>query len=269
MNYNFIITEECNIMCKYCVFPKIENPHTATLEVLKKHLPYIKEIEISGYMDVQGGEIGLVPDDVLEYFFTTMDTKMYVSTNGLFLFKKMDKFKKYIETVQWHVTHTPMRYLIIPDVNHDELFISKGIVHDDIDDMVGFIESNKDMEFHYIDFEYDIEKPIEYNAIKYIKLYGAIKDLKNLSDDAKERIKGRMTENRNRRKLCMEENDSILIDLVNEKICLCQRNMHINVNLTERNLKERIKTKPKDFFNLSDVSCKSCGRLYEGKTRNM
>jgi len=267
MNYNFIITEECNVICKYCVFPKIENPHTATMEVLQKHLPYIKELEISGYMDVQGGEIGLVPDDILEYFFVIMDTKMFVSTNGLFL-NKIDKFKKYIDIVQWHVTPTPMKSLLIPDVNHDELFISKGIVHDDIDDMVEFIKSNKNIQFHYIDFEYDIEQHIEYNAIKYIKLYRKIKDLKNLSDDAKERIKGRTVENLNRRR-CMEENDSILIDLVNEKICLCQRNMHVNVSLTKENLERRMETKPRDFFDLSDTTCKSCGRLYEGKTRRL
>jgi len=272
MNFNFIITEKCNWECSYCFFPRIENQKHPKLKNLQKHIPYIKDIPIDGYMDVQGGEIGLVPIDILEYFFTTMKQKMYISTNGLFLTKKMhlnEKIRPYIEMIQWHVHPEPCNNIHIYDIHDKEIFISKGIVGSSMDNMINFLNYNKHIMFHYIDFEYYRNDLVFHDADKYRSLYAKINHIENLTEDAKQRIRKRVTESKDLRSKCMFHNDSILIDLVNENICLCQRNLDVNVNLTEKKLLERIETEPIDFFNLDMISCYSCGRLYEGKTRRL
>ncbi len=275
MNFNFIITEKCNWSCSYCFFPEIENQKQPKLEKIKKHLAYIKNYSIDGYMDVQGGEIGLVPVDILEYFFTTMGQKMYVSTNGVFLnnnFHKNEKIRPFVEMVQWHigiVDLKPKAYLV-QDIIDNGIFISKGIVHHDIDQMIDFIDYNKYIMFHYIDFEYPIHiRKLNHDREKYRELYNKILPIENLTKDAKDRIFKRINEWDQWRDICRKYNDSIMIDLVNEKICLCQRNLHINVDLNEENLNKRFKVAPIDFFDLSETTCESCGRLYEGKTRRL
>jgi hypothetical protein len=280
MNFCFIITEKCNWSCRYCFFPEIENQKQPKLEILEKHLPYIKDFSMDGflewkgikYMDVQGGEIGLVPVDILEYFFTTIGQKMYVSTNGVFLnnnFHKNEKIRPFIEIVQWHVFPDPSGAYLVQDMIDNGIFISKGIVHHDIDQMIDFINYNKYIMFHYIDFEYPIHIKLNHDREKYRELYNKILPIENLTKDAKNRIFKRINEWDQWRDICRKYNDSIMIDLVNEKICLCQRNLHINVDLNEENLKRRFKVAPIDFFDLSGTTCESCGRLYEGKTRRL
>jgi hypothetical protein len=128
---------------------------------------------------------------------------------------------------------------------------------------------NKHIIFHYIDFEYDIEEEVVYDRDKYKTLYSKINHLENLTEDAKIRIRKRAEESDELRYICRDKNDSVLIDLVNEKICLCQRNMDINEELNIANLFRRCWTDPAQFFNIKDETCFSCGRLYEGKTRRL
>ena len=69
----------------------------------------------------------------------------------------------------------------------------------------------------------------------------------------------------------MNYNHSILIDMVNENICLCQRQLDVFIPLNEENLIYRLKTFPKNLWmDLMigvgiDKSCDSCTRLYAGK----
>jgi hypothetical protein len=272
VNFNFILTEECNWNCEYCSFPKLKNPKKPDMDIIKMHLEYIKDFLIEGYMDVQGGEIGLVDIGLLEYFFTTMGRKMFISTNGVFLNKKMhlnEKIRPYIKMIQWHIFPSPDGFVVIDDIKDPDIFISKGIVYHDADEMIEFINMNKHILFNYIDFEYDIGKEVSYDREKYRDLYNKINHLENLTEDAKMRIRKRAQEPNDLRETCRDKNDSILIDLVNEKICLCQRNMHINVDLGLLTLFKRCWTDSKEFFDIKDETCFSCGRLYEGKTRGL
>ena len=107
INFNFVLTEQCNWRCKYCFFTDIQDQRSANFDIVKMHLEYIKDFMIEGYMDVQGGDIGLVDIGLLEYFFETMGRKMYVSTNGVFLNKKMhlnEKIKPFIKMI-WKIIY--------------------------------------------------------------------------------------------------------------------------------------------------------------------
>ena len=272
VNFNFILTEECNWCCDYCYFSDMDIPKSVTMESLKAHLEYIKDFNIKGYMDVQWGEIGLVDVGLLEYFFETMGRKMYISTNGVFLNKKIhlnEKIRPYIKMIQWHVYPNPHGDVQIENIKDSGIVITRGIVHDNMDEMIDFINANKHIYFEYVDFDYPLDSVIVHDRQKYMEFYQKLNHLENISEGAKNRIRERAQESDELRQLCMEKNDSILIDLVNERICLCQRNMHIHEELGLFNLYRRCWTDPAEFFDLNGNVCESCGRLYEGKTRNL
>lgn len=273
MNFNFILTEKCNWECDYCYFSGVEEPKTVTMNQLKKHLDYIKDFIIEGYMDVQGGEIGLVPENILEYFFKTMRKQMFISTNGVFLNRKYhlnENIRPFIKMIQWHVFPNPNDDAYVENIEDPGIKIVRGIVHDNADDMIGFLNNNKHLYIDYIDFDYDLDSNVEHDKLKYFEFYRKVKHLDNVSDEAKKRILDRVRERDGLRELCTTTNDSILIDLVNEKICLCQRSMQTNVDLNIAALWKRCHTEPKDYFEDQSLNnCKSCGRLYEGKTRRL
>jgi hypothetical protein len=243
------------------------------MRVLKKHLSYIKKIKIDGYMDVQGGEIGLVPVKLLEYFFKTMNTKMFISTNGEFIKRGLHRnknIKPYIKLIQWHIHPKPNGNILIEDINDSNFYISKGIVHDNKQEMIDFINTNKHIQFDYLDFEYKDDLYLEHDRSKYLDLYKSIEKLENVTKDAKKRILSRISESISLRDICRSRNDSIIINLVNETICLCQRNLHINIPLSKENILDFIEKKyPYKIFNYDNNNCSSCGRLYEGKTRRL
>jgi hypothetical protein len=51
------------------------------------------------------------------------------------------------------------------------------------------------------------------------------------------------------------------IDLVNEKLCLCQRCPEVNVDLNKCNCIRKLREFPKEMFNETAVGCDSCIRL--------
>lgn len=277
MNFNFILTEDCNWDCDYCYFSGLKRSggiiRTTTMEILQRHLPYLKDWQITGYMDVQGGEIGLVPEDILEYFLETMGRKMYFSTNGDFLNKKIhlnEKIRPYIKMIQWHVFPNPNGDAYVEDIKDSGIVIVRGIVHDNADEMIDFLNNNKHLYIEYIDFDYGLDVEVKHDRAKYLDFYHKLNHLENISEGAKNRIRQRAQEKEGLRSICQTRNDSVLIDLVNERICLCQRSMNVEVQLTLGALWNRCKTDPVDFFlDIDNGHCKSCGRLYEGKTRNL
>jgi hypothetical protein len=117
--------------------------------------------------------------------------------------------------------------------------------------------------FDYVEFEFDINEPRKMSMDMYKELYDSIQDLDNVSEYAKGIIRGRLNERPDHRSNCRNFNHSILIDLVNAKICLCQRQLDINIPLTEENLLYRLRTFPKDVFD--NDHCETCTRLYAGK----
>lgn len=265
-SFSFILTEVCDWNCPYCYFTGIKQKHPK-LEVFKKHLPYIKKIidklgDLVVNIDIQGGEVGLMNPDILEYFFDTIRKPIVVSTNGMFLarrFYSLPKIQPYVAQVMYHVTKDFKGM----EIFNSGLNISRGIVHDNIDVMIEFIKRYPYVIFDYVEFEFDINKPRKMNMDMYNELYEKIQKLDNVTDNAKNIIKQRLNEYPEHRDNCRNYNHSILIDLVNEKICLCQRQLDVNIPLTEENLIYRLRTFPKDVFD--NDHCDSCTRLYAGK----
>ncbi len=269
-SFSFILTEKCNWECPYCYFTGI-NQKEPKMEVYKKHLPYIKKIidklgDIVVNIDIQGGEIGTIPIELLEYFFQTIKKPIVVSTNGMFLEKKMnlnEKIRPYLSAIMYHVYNFNPYPTIIKNYEDNDIPILRGIVHDDIEKIINFIKKTSFINFDYVEFEYDINEARKIDKEKYKELLYRLEELPNVTDNAKNIIRGRLNENSNHRDNCKKYNHSILIDLVNANICLCQRQLDINIPLTEENLIYRLKTFPKDIF--KDDHCESCTRLYYGK----
>lgn len=244
---DLVPTEICKWDCNYCVFPNIQNPLETTKEIIDRHCSYIRyhihklksnNIDVRLYM--QGGEVGELPKPTIKHLLNTINNKITISTNGLFMEKEYHKdpeIRKYIKQIYWHVN---------PDCELDDIKdfsdyikIVRGVVHQDEDKMDLFIA--------YTDLN------IEYSEVE-----------NNLSD------KSRVSEDIINK--CRTLHNDITIDLVNEKICLCIRNFKsITIPLTEENLILALKSFPKDVYDLPDIkdsSCYSCCRLCINRTNN-
>ena len=268
----FIVTEKCDWKCDYCDFVSIEEPKSTSVKILKKHLPYVSEVlkKIGDYVvhiDIAGGEVGLLPLDVLQYFFKTLDFPLVVSTNGKFLERGYHKdpiIRPYIKEIQWHVYPHPKGVKIDVDYEDPVIFINKGIVGDNADDMVAFCEANPNIRLNYVDFEFPTDKPRKMDYHTYQDLYDKIKDVPNITDNAKNIVLGRLSERDNLRSLCEKFNQTAVIDLANEDIMFCHRSQNVTIPLNRENLIRRIQKFPKDIF-VGDKRCNACTRLYAGK----
>jgi len=271
-SFCFIATEICDWKCDYCDFVKIKEPKATNLEIIKKHLPYMADIihklgDYAVHVDIAGGEIGLLPIEVLQYFFKTIKVPIVVSTNGEFLKRNYHHdhiIRPLIKEIQWHVYPKPTGVKINVDYNDPDIFINKGIVGNNIDEMVDFCEANPDIQINYVEFEFPMDKPRKKDDELYKKLYEKIRNIANITDNAKNIIKGRVNENPNLRNLCEQFNQTVVTDLVNERIMFCHRSQNVTIPLNRKNFVKRIHTFPKDMF-FEGKKCNACTRLYAGK----
>lgn len=272
MGFSFILTEKCNWKCEYCYFSNISKQSGPRFETFQKHLPYIKKIidtsnchGIQVNIDIQGGEVGLIPLKILQEFFQTIKHKTVVSTNGEFLkrgYHLDEKIRPFIGAILWHVS-TNFASKIDVDYNDEEIFISRGIVHNDLDEMVNFIKINPNITFDYVEFEFDLNERRTMTVPMYHDLIKQLKELDNVTENALNILNLRLLENANLRDDCSKVNGSVVIDLVNENICLCQRRPDDCIPLNRANLIERLKGFPQQFF--EGRGCESCTRLYSAK----
>lgn len=260
---NFVITEVCNWECEYCLFPKIKNKKHTSIEKIEKHYRYINEIikKLDFPVSVQGGEIGLVPVNILECFFSKINKPIDVSTNGEFLKRNIHNnpiIKSKINKILLHVTNNIQEKI---NINFDIENSICGIV--DISnnpiEIKKFIEKNKHIYFEYIDYDNGIYDEIKPHS--HFDLYEAIKNLNNVSNWAKERLTTRFDKNlKECQNQCMRLHPCIFVDLVNEKIPLCIRNYNtVYKELNKENLIETIKGI--NSFDYTNNTCKSCIRI--------
>jgi hypothetical protein len=237
---------------------------------MSRHLPYIRDIihelgDLAVHIDIAGGEIGLLDSETLRYFFKTIDRPIVVSTNGMFMEKGYQhdpEIKPYIKEIQWHVHPSPKGGIVVKDWIDDN--INKGIVYDNADDMVEFIKTNSNITFNYVEFEFPMDEPLKKDNKMYEDLFNKIKDLQNVTQNAKNIVANRITENPNLRNLCEKFNQTVVTDLVNERIMFCHRSQNVTIPLTKRNFLRRITMFPKYLFD-GNTKCDSCTRLYAGK----
>lgn len=231
--FNIIVTEKCNWICQYCVFPNLDYTKDTTLYKIERHIPYIVKTSdmVNSQIYLMGGEIGMVNSYTLRYLFTSIGRRVIVSTNGTFLEKNFHKeFEDYISEIYWHVDHS--------NVEENYEFngrIIKGIVSESQDELNRFCENHPDVE--YAEIECDISRDIR--------------------DPLSE--------------MCMKNNCTINIDLVNERLVLCQRNFDkVHIPLSETNLHHALINFPKDIYDLDydKLNCKSCVRSCKDNFNN-
>lgn len=246
--------------------------HT-TKKIIDKHINYVNEIiekinpEI---ITVQGGEIGHVPEYILEYFFERLNRPIDISTNGTFLKREFHKNKfirPYINRIMLHITDV---------IGCDELEINYDITDPDIEISIGivdiskdpkkikeFLEVNKKIYFDYIDYETAIDGGDLKVFPSYNDLYESIKDLSNVSEFAKQRILNRYKRGKDlstNQQMCMSLHPCVFIDLVRETIPLCIRNYTtVTMPLNKENLISVIGDV--GVFDYNNNVCKNCFRI--------
>jgi hypothetical protein len=220
--------------------------------------------ELLVHVDIQGGEVGLLPIELIQYFFQTINRPVAVSTNGEFLRRKYHldaQIRPHIEMIMWHLTDNFNTMIV--DYTDSEIMISRGIVHPDVDEIVEFVKRNNHILFDYIEFEFDIAEARKKNVSMYRDLLDKIDGFENVSDNAREILHRRLSEEEEHRDNCSKYNHTVAVDMVNENICLCQRQPQVSIPLSKENLIKRLKTFPKDLW--EENSCETCTRLYAGK----
>lgn len=276
MWFSFILTEKCDWDCCYCQFPLLSKHNELDSDKILKHVPYIKDVirkvesVTEPSIEIQGGEVGLIERDALILFLETLGYPVYVSTNGKFLEKgyHLDKrIRPYIREIQWHVCQDVGDYKLEVDYNDDEIFINKGIVHSDIQEMVAFIKRNPHIEFNYVELECDIKEKRSSDIDALRVLYSKLEGIENVGEHVFDILKRRLNDSKDKRNKCNQYHSVVSINIPTETICLCQRVTDVNVSLTKENLIKRIQTYPNKYFQYPDsmMGCESCIRLYSGK----
>lgn len=284
--WNFILTEVCNWNCDYCVFPKKENPQHATKLNIEAHIDYIKDIMnktdpgIQNLM-IQGGEIGLVPEDVLVYLFKRTERTIDVSTNGEFVRRKYHQhsdIRPWVNRIMLHITEPIDEYKINLDydITDDKIFMDIGIcdVNKDPEKTRMLIISNPEIRFDFVDYEHSVfGNPCRVNSSVYKDLYESIQDLDNVTDFAKERlwkryIRHKDTNIEKQQQICRTLHPSVFIDFVNETIPLCVRNYGlVYLPLTKDNLIKVISSMAP--FDYTNHTCDNCFRICQNGGANM
>lgn len=284
--WNFILTEVCNWNCEYCVFPNKKEVHHATKLSIETHIDYIKrimDITDPGLQNlmIQGGEVGLVPKDVLIYLFERIQCKIDISTNGEFLrreYHNHPSMRPWIERIMLHIGDPIDEYKLDLDysLEDDDIFIDTGIVDVDMNPIKvqKFIQVNPQIRFDFVDYETPIfDGPCRVNSSVYKDLYDAIKNLDNVTKFAKDRLwkrflRHKTTDIKKQQEVCRSLHPSIFIDFVHETIPLCIRNYGlVDLPLTEKNLISVIgDIAPFDYNN---NVCDNCFRICQNGGVNM
>jgi len=113
-------TEKCNWKCPYCDFPSKagKTVDSKTLESFIKYCRFINKVKL-GYKKIEyefeGGESGLVPEDLLDQWFNSgVATTYQIDTNGLFLNKYLEK---YIDKLHYILYHVYPNFTSVDEIN--------------------------------------------------------------------------------------------------------------------------------------------------------
>lgn len=267
------------------MFPKLQKlaKHTSK-KIIDKHIEYINEIldKINpDIVTIEGGEVGHIPEYILEYFFERVNRKIEVSTNGQFLrreYHKNEFIRPKIKKIMLHIADKidNNKIELDYDIIDDDILIECGIVdiNKDPKRIREFIISNDHIDFKYIDYDSDIlGDGFGLDEVSYLDLYDAIKDLENVSSIAKERIikKHKLNERRNiktNQDMCQKLHPCVFIDLVNETIPLCIRNyLTVYTPLNYENLCASITET--GIFDYSNSHCSNCFRICQDEGINI
>jgi organic radical activating enzyme len=270
MFYEFILTTDCNWNCYYCYFPKRNNKKYITKEIIDKYNWLWDLLNVlyqkNDIFSFQGGEIGLIDIDILEYLFSKFKHTIWIDTNGLFLEKGYHKkLKKYIEGIFYHVVEDPKNLIKVKKYNTD-IHISYGVVGEP-EYLYDFVKFNSHIYFDYVDIE-SSKKNFKYE--NYKKEIEQLLELPNVNKNKiNEILKYRMNKNiKQIQQQCRISNKFLSFNLVDEILALCTtKNNHIGIPLTKENLIKMIISKP--IQNFKNHNCDLCYRTCFSEGENI
>jgi hypothetical protein len=263
-----VLTTDCDWDCSYCNVTKF-GKYTTNKEKIARHLPYIMELIGDYNFVLAGGEIGLVPADIISDLMLAMGKPVTINTNGLFMEKgyhNIPEIRSNIDKIYYHVDDLLQKTEVYGD---SELDILYGIVSDNIDSIIKFVSTNKDLQISYV----GLDSSFNNNRMDYITLLLLIREYYNVTDDAIRQLEHyclRYNHLGKYRRFCKAT--SFTIDLAKEVICLCAfRNKHIDIPLTRENL-QRVISESNVFQ--GDDNCATCTRVcmdtnIEGNIKDM
>ena len=180
MIYEIILTEKCNWNCYYCGIPEIQDPQEIQ-ELDEKQIRILTSLrKVSTSKDLfilEGGEIGLVPETVIERVLCVLEgRKIIIDTNGLFIEKGyFEKFYNKIFQVYYHLVEDPCQDQQVKICKDPKIL--NGIVGEP-DCLYNFIQSHPEVFFHYIGVE---TKNKDFSYSEHKDTFVKIANLKNVN----------------------------------------------------------------------------------------
>lgn len=98
--YTLVITFKCNWNCNYCIVDTHNQPEISMDRIMK----HIEGIDNNSFVSLQGGEPGMLSSKDMKTIFDALNeknTKIHVSTNGLFI-EKHKEFLKDVSIISYH-----------------------------------------------------------------------------------------------------------------------------------------------------------------------
>jgi len=272
------LSEKCQWNCKYCDFPTFQSTAKhVTIDSLKEQVKILKKFDLSKWnICIEGGEIGLVPEEVLDYWFfeSNVAPSYHVATNGLFLEKYYEKYKDKIHTVLYHC---------LPDVKKDsigkikEYNISKDILYytvvltpENIDYIHDFLYYYKDLTWSIHVLQPRIAETVNMDLSYYEKVLDTLKSLPEINQHYAKRyekiVQDLKTDNVMKKRIfCANDYSKSMVDLVKQEInrC-CITYTGDRVKFTEENFAKLLRN-DKLFPLLEKGRCEDCiaGFVYD------
>lgn len=269
-NYLWIsLTQKCQWKCWYCDHPSISNPQTCDKDDLKQLINVLLELK-DNRKDVEvlleGGEIGLLDEDLLDLiFYSGVSDKYSITTNGLFMKRGFhNRYKDKINYILYHVA---------PEVEFDTKFeyYQNGlpiqytaVVHkNNLQQFERLLENNVDCMFlpHFLQPRRNDLNFMDKDDFQ--RIYKIIKDKKNVFDFIKLRVKliSEVLDKNSLKSLqlsCQKKMTKTIINLPTKKIHRCCVSMNsAQVDLNKENLIKILKGD--NIFDSSDAEmCLNC-----------
>lgn len=270
-NYLWIsLTQKCQWKCWYCDHPSIINPQTCSEDDLKQLIDILielKDIRKDVEILLEGGEIGLLDEKLLDLiFYSNVSDKYSITTNGLFMKKGFhNRYKDKINYLLYHV---------VPEIEFDSEFeyYQNGlpiqytvVVHkNNIQQFQNLLDKNPNCMFlpHFLQPR---RNDLNFmNKDDFKRIYEIIKDKDNVFDFIKLRVKlisevlDRKESLKRLQLSCQKKMTKTIINLPTKKIHRCCVSMNSSsVELNKENLIKILNGE--NIFDNSDTEmCLNC-----------
>ncbi len=270
------LTEKCNWNCFYCGYPLKTQPKEIDLDWFKGTIKDLKPVtdKYDLQLCVEGGETGLVSEDILDYLFFESNMtdkqqfKWHVASNGTFMLKRYhDKYKDVLRSILYHVVPD----LVKPNMNFKkyqcdgyDIYPTIVIHKENIQYLSSFLDQHTDEMFVLHVIQRRIEHLDIMDKSYYQQIYDIVKDKPNVVQDFKDRYKYILSNYDNtrlmdlKRSFCCHNYKKMIIDFPNRVINRCCISMESDtIPLTPENLDKCLSNTQKIFTDWDDA-CNDC-----------